>query len=223
MRTLSDDAVAQLNGERLVIGGAARFLIGPGYRFWSGYGDLTLDGLTLDGEVFQGIGAQALITPISAQSGGAAEGAVIELSGLDPDVAATIENEDYHQRSVTIWRLVFSPDGATLLGSMIFMRGRLDIAPIVEGETSSIRFTIEGPRRDMGRRGSRIRSDADQRVLGGSTDGAFRNVSVAGRKTLYWGQKPTPGPSTVTTPSGGGGRQGGGRPGTVWWAGGDRI
>jgi hypothetical protein len=211
MRTLSEDAVAQLNGERLVIGGAARFLIGPGYRFWSGYDDLTLDG-----EVFQGIGARALITPISAQSGGAAEGAVIELSGLDPDVAATIENEDYHQRPVTIWRLVFSPDGATLLGSMIFMRGRLDIAPIVEGETSSIRFTIEGPRRDMGRRGSRIRSDADQRVLGGPTDGAFRNVSVAGRKTLYWGQRPTVGPASVSTVGGSSGNRGGAtRPGTV--------
>jgi hypothetical protein len=205
MRTLSDAAVAALGGDRLVFAGAAKFSIGPGYRFWSGFGPLTISS-----EPFTGIGAQALIMPISAASGAGADGAQIELSGLDPDVAASIEAEDYAQRPVTIWRLVFNAAGDTLLAAAVFMRGRLDSVTVVESETSVIRFAIEGPRRDMGRRGSRIRSAADQRLLG---DGGFRNISVSGRKTLSWGGAPTPG-SAVASPGGGGGGSAA-RPGTV--------
>ncbi len=186
MKTLPEEAVEALAGRAPIVAGAARFAFGETFRVWSGFGDLEIDE-----EVYKGIGANALIVPTGSQTGGSAEGVRLTLSGLDPDVAQTIEDEGYHQKPVTIWRLIFSPEHV-LLGAAVYLRGRVDTVTITEqvGGDSSIEFDIEGPRRDMSRRGSRIRSNTDQRVLGGSGDAAFKHVTYAGRKTLVWGQKP---------------------------------
>lgn len=186
MKTLPQAAVDALAGRAPIIAGAAKLAFGQTYRLWSGYGDLTIDG-----EVYTGIGARALVTPIGSEAGGGADGLSVTLSGLDPDVAQSIEDESYHQKPVTIWRLVFSPDHV-LLGAGVYMRGRCDVVTISEtaGGDAAIELSIEGPRKDMQRRGARIRGDSDQRVLGGSGDAAFKHISVAGRKTLRWGQKP---------------------------------
>lgn len=192
MKTLPSEAVDALGDDKLVISAAARLALPSGtVRLWSGYGELAIDG-----EPFKGIGAKALLTPITADNGGSATGIEIQLSGLDPDVAASIEDEDYQQKPITIWRLIFDAKGVNLLAAPIFMRGRLDVAPITEtiGGPSIITFKIEGPRLDMNRKGSRIRSDPDQRTIGGTIDGALRHITVAGQKTLTWGQKPAAAP-----------------------------
>lgn len=193
MKELPPEALAQLQGSAPVIAGAMRIVLPSAtHRLWTGYGDLPVEG-----QPFKGIGARALITPISSQIGGAADGLTITLSQLTPEIAATIEFEDYHQKPITIWRLVFGPDTHTLLGLRVFMRGRLDTVAIREqvGGEAALDFHVEGPRRDMNRSGARIRGDSDQRTLGGALDGAFRHISTVGRKTLLWGQKPTRGPA----------------------------
>lgn len=188
MKTLPTEALDVLQGRTPIISAAAKFTFPSGtFRLWAGHGPLT----GIDGDdAFTGIGARALLTPISTSKGGAAESLEIVLSGLDPDIAQTIEAEDYHQRPVVIWRLFFG-DEHTLLAPRVFMRGRVDTVAIKEtiGGDSRIVINIEGPRRDMDRRGSRIRSDSDQRVLGGASDASLKHVSVAGRKTLAWGQR----------------------------------
>jgi hypothetical protein len=189
MKTLSEDALAKLAGRDPIIAGAAKFVFPSGvYRFWSGYGRLNWG----EGE-FLGTGARALIAPIETSIGGAADGLTIRLSALDPDIAQSIEQEDYHQKPVTIYRLIFA-DLSTLLAAPVFLRGRVDIIPISEtiGADASLGINIEGPRRDMGRAGARIRSDADQRTLGGGADGGMRHISISGRKVLSWGQKEAP-------------------------------
>lgn len=191
MKTLPIDAEAQLAGQAPVVAGAAKLVLPSAvYRLWSGYGDVAIEG-----EPYKGIGARALITPISSQIGGAADGLTVTLSQLDPDIAQTIEQEDYHQKPITIWRLFFAADQRTLLGAAVFMRGRLDFVKAREtvGGEAALDFIIEGPRRDMNRAGARVRSDADQRILGGAGDAAFKHISTAGRKTLVWGQKPESG------------------------------
>jgi len=186
MKTLPEEAVEALAGRAPILAGAARFTFDDTYRLWSGFGDIEIDGQT-----FKGIGANALIVPTGSQTGGSAEGVRLTLSALDPDVAQSIEDESYHQKPVTIWRLIFSPDHV-LLGAAVYLRGRVDTVTIMEqvGGDSAIELDIEGPRRDMSRRGSRLRSNTDQRVLGGSGDAAFKHITYAGRKTLVWGQKP---------------------------------
>lgn len=189
MRSIAAGALTRLQSDRVLISGAVKFVFGTTYRLWGGVGDLVMSG---EG-TFTGVGALGLITPIASQVGGAAEGVELRLSGLDATIAATIEAEDYHQKPVTIWRLVFDEHGAALLGQSVFLRGRVDTVMIEEqvGGEASIVMQVEGGRRDMSRRGARVRADADQRTLSGSTDGAFKHITTAGTRTLYWGRRPS--------------------------------
>jgi len=191
VKQLSEEAAAEIASRRPIIGGAARFNFGAPdgpYCFWSGLGTINIDGST-----FQGIGSRALITPISSRVGGSAEALSLKLSGLDPNIAQMIETEEYHQKPVTIWRLVFAQDKHTLLGQMVFMRGKVDYVAVNEvvGGEAEIEVVVEGPRRDMNRAGGRVASNADQRVLGGSGDASMKHLSYAGRKTLNWGNRPS--------------------------------
>lgn len=195
MKHLSEEAVAMIESRRPVIAGAAKFSIpsGPGgaYRLASGLGKLMLPtGPGGADEEFLGVGSRALIVPTSSEIGSAADAYTITLSGLDPRVADTIENEDYHQKPVILWKLIFDASGRSLIDIMVECRGRLDLVKQTErvGGTATLQFMIEGPRRDMGRAGTRIRSDADQRILGGATDDSMAQISIAPRKTLRWGQ-----------------------------------
>lgn len=188
MKLLPQLALDELKGQAPVLAGAYRLALPSGiYRLWSGFGNISIED-----EIYLGIGARALMTPISSQVGGAADGLTITLSALDPDVAASILLEDYHQKPVVIWRVIFNAIGTTILGASVFMRGRLDYVVIREtiGGEAALDFFIEGPRRDLNRSGSRIRSDSDQRVLGGSGDGSMKHITTAGQKTLTWGNKP---------------------------------
>lgn len=189
MKTLPDEALDAIEGRTPIIAGAARFVFPSGtYQFWSGHGKLDWgEGL------FLGVGARALLAPLESAIGGAADGLTIRLSQLEPDVAQSIELEDYHQKPVTLYRLFFADD-RTFIAARVFLRGRVDTIPISEtiGGDAGFSINIEGPRIDMNRAGARIRSDADQRTLGGGTDGGMRFVSVTGRKVLNWGQKDEP-------------------------------
>jgi len=194
MRSIASAALTRLQSDRVLLSGAVKFAFGTTYRLWGGIGDLVMSG---EG-TFTGVGATGLITPIASKMGGAAEGVELRLSNLEPGIAATIEAEDYHQKTVTIWRLVFDASGATLLGQSIYLVGRVDTVSIEEqvGGQSTIVMMVEGGRRDMSRAGGRMRADADQRVLGGSSDGAFKHISTAGVRTLYWGRRPA-GPASL--------------------------
>lgn len=188
MKLLPQAAVDMLDGAAPVVAGAFRLALPSGVqRVWSGYGEVTIED-----EVYQGVGARVLVCPIASQVGGQADGLVITLSSLDPDIAKTIQLEDYKQKPVVIWRLIFAADAKTLLGASVFMRGKLDYVVVREsvGGEAALDFIVEGPRRDMNRAGGRVRSDSDQRLLGGAGDAAFKHVSTAGAKTLAWGQRP---------------------------------
>lgn len=188
MKQLPPEAVAQLEGREPIIGGAARLRLADDDRrcFFSGVG--TID---IEGDTFKGVANRALITPISSRIGGASDSVVVTLSHLDPDVAASVESVNYYQKPMTIWRIIFAPDTFTVLGTPAFLRGRLDHVVVREvvGGLAALDFHIEGPRKDMDRAGGRIRSNADQRVLGGDLDAGLKWVSTVARKTLRWGQK----------------------------------
>lgn len=187
MKTLDAPTLAAVQAGQVIQAGAVRLEFGSTYRFWSGYGSLAVAG---EG-TFNGIGARGLIIPVESSIGAGASGLEMTLSALDPDIAASVELEDYAQKPVVVWRMIFDASGQTLLASVVFFRGRCDVIRIVEtgnGE-ATIQMSVEGAMRDMDRRGARIRSDTDQRLLGGSTDGGMKHISVAGVRTLYWGQQ----------------------------------
>jgi len=206
VKSFSPDALAALAAKQVVISGAAEFFFGDTYRLWSGIGALDLPGVG----TFDGIGARALIVPIRSEKGEGVDGVRLTLSRLEPKVAATINDEDYRQKPVVIRRLIFNADGNTLLDSDTYFRGRVNsitIRHVARGDCA-IDVSVEGASLDMGRSNARVRSNSDQRTLGGSTDGALKNVSVAGERTLAWGQKPARRP-LGGTPTGGGSNTGG--------------
>jgi hypothetical protein len=126
-----------------------------------------------------------------AALGSAATNVELTLSGIDPETLALLDAEEVRRAAVTLRRLIYAGDGRTLLDIEVFQRGRLDQLSAVEtiGGTAALAAMIETAARGLGRRGGRMRSDADQRLIK-ADDGFFKHASYAGEKTLYWGGRP---------------------------------
>lgn len=192
MRTdLNSNGQAAIAKRRLIQSGALRLSLSPVRRFWGGIGTLTING-----EDYLGVGARALVSPISSELGGAAGGVTITLSALDPDIAATIENEDYSQKPCVLRRLIFDENGVDLLSSMVVLRGKLDkvtIREVVGGE-AALDFYLENSARDLSRTNSTMMSDVFQRLIGGASDGSLKHMGSAGKQFLSWGKRPADAP-----------------------------
>lgn len=158
-------------------------------RLWGGYGtmDLPADAGT---EPFYGIGDRAMVANSSGAIGGTAQALVITLSGIEAKALEVLDANDVKDASVVVRRLIFDNSGKTLLGAYVYSRGRVDTlsTEFEVGGPAAIQMAVEGAARSLGRRGGRIRSDADQRLVK-ALDGFFRMVSWAAQKTLYWGGK----------------------------------
>ncbi len=187
MKSFSDMAMAAIERGDAIVSGATEILCDPPVRLWMGEGMLPLDG-----HDYIGIGDRALAQVTSAAVGGAAQGVTMSLSGVDPDVIPLLDADDLRGAAVASRRLIFDPSGTQMLDQHVFDRGRIDAVSTDEtiGEQAAIAVAVEGAARGLGRRGGRMRTDSDQRLID-PTDGGFRRVSYAGEKTLYWGgQKP---------------------------------
>lgn len=187
MKSFTDLAMAAIGRADVIVGGATEILCDPPVRLWNGEGTVVLDG-----ETYLGIGDRALAQISSSAVGGAAQGLSLSLSGVDPDVIPLLDAADLRGSAVASRRLVFDSSGTVLLDEHVFDRGRIDAVETDEtiGENAAISITVEGAARGLGRRGGRMRTDSDQRLID-PNDGGFRRVSFAGQKTLYWGgQKP---------------------------------
>ena len=126
----------------------------------------------------------------TAAIGGSAQNLTLSLSGIEPAALQLLDVSEVKGAAAVVRRLIFDSSGKTLLGAYVYARGRVDELKTSEvvGEAASIQLMIEGAARGLGRRGGRSRSDADQRLVS-ATDGFYRVVSAAPKKTLYWGGK----------------------------------
>ena len=202
MKTISTAALAALDNGTAIVTGAVEILTEPPVRLWGGYGAITFDGRTFDPT-----GDRGLVQVAGGALGGAAQAITLSLSGIDPEVLVVDDSDEASAAPATLWRLIFSGDGQTLLDAHVWQRGRLDelLREDEIGGSASIIVTLESAARGLGRRGARMRSDADQRLIK-ANDGFFKNVSFAGDKTLYWGgRKPANAGSALGGSRGGGG------------------
>jgi hypothetical protein len=183
MKTLDPAALAALEAGDAIVSGALEIACDPPVRVWGGWHELPLDGNT-----FLPIGDRGLAQVMGGALGDAAQNIILKLSGIDPETAALLDASELASAPAVLWRLIFSSDGNTLLGADVWRRGRLDTLSREEdvGGEAAIIGELESPAKGLGRRGSRMRSDADQRLID-ADDGFFKNVSYAGEKTLYWG------------------------------------
>lgn len=183
MKSYSDAAMAEIIAGTAITSGAVEILCDPPVRVWGGYGTLTIDG-----EPYLGIGDRGIAQVSSSSIGKADQNITLTLSGIEPDTLELYDATEVADAPVTLWRLIFKGDGKTFLDAEVFTRGRLDELPGEEeiGGPATINAMIETAARGLGRRGGRMRTDADQRLVN-PTDGFFKHVSYAGEKTLYWG------------------------------------
>ncbi len=183
MKTIAPAALAALEAGTAIVSGAVEVASDPPVRVWGGHHPITLAGSSYDP-----IGDRGLVQVAGGALGDAAQDITLTLSGIDPETAALLDAAEVAGAPVTVWRLIFAQDGNTLLSAEVWGRGRLDTLEREDeiGGTAKITARVETAAKGLGRRGARMRSDADQRLID-AADGFFKNVSYAGEKTLYWG------------------------------------
>lgn len=212
MKTFSVAASGALERGDAIVSAASAVYCTPPVFLWGGQGQWPLAGDT-GTETYEGIGDRAMIVASSGVLGGSAQNVVQTLSGVEPAALEVLDATGVKGASAVIRRLIFDSSGTMLLGAYVFARGRIDElnTPETIGGAAAIQVTIEGAARGLGRRGGRLRSDADQRLIN-SSDNMFRYVSFAADKTLYWGGKrpSTAGGALSSGGSGSGIRIGGG-------------
>lgn len=183
MRIIAPEAIEAIEAGRVVVGGAAEILCDPPVRVFYGQGEVEIDG-----HVFVGIDHAGLSESTGGVLGGAAQSDTIRLSGIDPDTLALLDAEAVQGAPVALYRMIADAAGARLLDARVFRRGRVDRIETEEtiGGEAVVIVTVEGSARGLGRRGGRLRSDADQRLID-AEDGGHRRLSYAAEKMLYWG------------------------------------
>lgn len=205
MKAFSDETLAALEAGDAIVGGAATIRSDPVIAVFSGYGELTIGG-----DVAQGIGDRGFAQASAGALGGSAQNVTFTLSGVDPEAVALVEADEVARAPVVGYRLIWNNTGKILLGAHVFARGKLDKINTKEviGGPAAIEAVVENAARGLGRRGGRMRTDADQRLIK-STDGFFKSVSYAAEKQLYWGGKR---PARAGTALGGAASAGAGTP-----------
>lgn len=185
MKIYPPDAQAAIYKGDAVTSGAVSILCDPPVRVWGGYGQIEIDG-----ETFDGIGDAGLMSESGGAIGGAEQNVTLSLSGVEQEVLAMFDAASLRRAPAILYRLIFDSSGTILLHAAVFQRGVLDQVPVEEtpGGTSTIKAMVETAARGLGRRGGRMRTDADQRLVKGN-DGGFKAIAYAGQKNLYWGGK----------------------------------
>lgn len=185
MKIFSEAGGAAIEAGTATSTGAVAILTDPPVRVWGGFGQIEIDG-----DVFDGIGAAGLVSSSSGSLGGADQGITLELSGVAPETMALFDAAGLRRARVIIWRPIFDGSATQLLDAQIFKRGVIDqlLVEDTANGTSTISAMVETAARGLGRRGGRMRTDADQRLIK-ATDGGFKSIAYAGEKQLYWGGK----------------------------------
>jgi hypothetical protein len=208
VKTFSAAAITEIANGTAVVSGAVEIACSPPIRIWGGFGTITVSG-----QPYEGIGDRGIAQASAASLGGAEQNVTLELSGVEAKAVAVLDAAQVQGAPVTVYRLIFKGDAKTLVGSNVFTRGRLDQLPLEDeiGATATIKALIESAARGLGRRGGRMRTDTDQRLVA-SADGFYKNVSYAGQKNLAWGGRKSAAASSVLpgTDAGFGGGYGGG-------------
>jgi hypothetical protein len=205
VKVFTPEAQAAIEAGTAIVAGAVAILSDPPERVWSGHGTLEIAG-----EDFAGIGDKLLAQQTNGAIGGIAQGMTIGLSGVEPAAIELLGADALKGATVIVYRLIFAGDGKTLLDAQLFDRGRVDTVATKEkiGGGASIEVAVESAARGLGRRGGRMRSDSDQRLIN-ALDGYFKKTGYAAEKMLYWGGKrPTRAGGALGGGSGSGGSGG---------------
>jgi hypothetical protein len=186
MRVISQAGLDALASGRIIKRTLVRAETGSGvFAVWDDVGTISYGG-----ETYHGAAGRFHVSALPSVEGLGVQGATVTFSGLDSVVAADMEGAIYHQRPVQIILAVFSAADRSLVFARPWFSGVIDTLRRVEtgGGQSTVTVSCETLSRELGRRGTRTRSDADQQS-DWSGDKFFEHVAAAVTEQVYWGRK----------------------------------
>lgn len=159
------------------------------FGFWTGQGPLDFNGV-----IYVGAGSLIEVDAFPQVTDGSSVPVTARLtsipnSDLTPDILATIEQQQYHQRPVTIMTAYFDMETREMLSVEVEYRGIIDKIEhhtTVGGEAVLVGY-FESRSRDFLKKGYRMRTDADQRTFE-AADGSLRHVQKTAVEKIYFGK-----------------------------------
>lgn len=114
----------------------------------------------------------------------------INVGGLVSQVASLISTTAWHQRPVTVF-VAFLDDAGNVQHLLVKFSGFLDAVSLSSAKDglNVVAMSVESNNRELSRSRGRVRSDSDQRQVGGSGDGFFKHTAAANSNVdITWGR-----------------------------------
>lgn len=152
-------------------------------RVWSGYGTLSWDG-----KDFSGVATLGKVSEIEETSDVSAKGITLSLVGIPSDILALSFSENYQNRPGRLW-LGFMNFSAVLIADPVrIFAGRMDVMSTDDnGETGTLKLTLENNLIDLARPRERRYTDEDQQI-DYPGDRGLEYVAGLQNKEIYWGR-----------------------------------
>jgi len=148
--------------------------------------------VTVDDCTYAGIGGNLQTDAFSGSAALDIDNLDFQISGLSSEAQALVTNTDWHQRPASVF-IAFLDDAQAIQHTMVRYAGFLDSVQVIDQAdgTSLIHVIIENSNRALDLATGRVRSDSDQRSVGGSTDGFGKYIKAANAQAgdIYWGRK----------------------------------
>lgn len=141
-----------------------------------------------NGFTWIGVGKIGSIDTVSEDVGLQANGYQLTLSGLDTDIIAIAQGEDYQGRQCKMWLpLVDISTGQIIADPLMVVRARMDSMEMIHGTTASVTLTVESEMAAWDRPKIRRYTEADQKSEY-PTDLGFDFVQQSATRTISWGR-----------------------------------
>jgi hypothetical protein len=187
-RSLSANMVTEVSASQLSPILLASFSFSTPVRLWSGYGTITVGGVT-----YLGSGTLGTISPVEETTDLSARGINFQLSGVPSALIAVALTENYQGKACSVLFGALDASGALVASPITIFAGRMDVMAINDdGRTSTIGLSAENKLVDFRRpREVRYTHEEQQNLYppGSGTPGdlGLEFVNAIQEKQIYWG------------------------------------
>jgi len=187
-RSLSANMVTEVSASQLSPILLASFSFSTPVRLWSGYGTITVGGVT-----YLGSGTLGTISPVEETTDLAARGINFQLSGVPSALIAVALSENYQGKACSVLFGALDASGVLVASPVTIFAGRMDVMAINDdGRTSTIGLSAENRLVDFRRpREVRYTHEEQQNLYppGPGTPGdlGLEFVNAIQEKQIYWG------------------------------------
>jgi hypothetical protein len=187
-RSLSANMVTEVSASQLSPILLASFSFSTPVRLWSGYGTITVGGVT-----YLGSGTLGTISPVEETTDLSARGINFQLSGVPSALIAVALTENYQGKACSVLFGALDASGVLVASPITIFAGRMDVMAINDdGRTSTIGLSAENKLVDFRRpREVRYTHEEQQNLYppGPGTPGdlGLEFVNAIQEKQIYWG------------------------------------